>query len=337
MSNVEPLVTVMIITYNHARYIGDAIESVLNQKTDFPFNIHVIEDCSTDGTQEILKSYEQRFPDKVKLFLNEKNIGYKVTQKNFIRGFKTLKAKYISILEGDDLWCYDGKLQKQVDFLETHPDFVAHAHNTIKFYNGHELPSHRFLYNENIKQDHDVHDFIKIQSFFHTTTLLYRNVLKDRVPKQFVNPYSCDIFNAIAHVQYGKVRYVDEDWARYRVHPQGRFSGMTPVTGWFFNIDGLRRYNAWLKYRYCKTFSEAILKYCKYVLSVRRAGSCKLTFQQAIKLYYLLWIYSIAYTFLRILTFPFKLKNAMKARKDGVDLNNFNFKLIDDLRFIQEV
>ena len=331
MNTREPLATIMIITYNHAKYIGAALDSVLVQKTNFPFTIHVIEDCSTDGTQEILKEYEKKYPHIVKLFLNPKNIGFKVTQKNFIRGFRTLKAKYIAVLEGDDLWCYDGKLQHQVNFLESNSEFVAHAHNTIKFYDNHELPSHKFLFQENIKQDHNVHDLIKIQSFFHTTTLLYRNVLKNNVPKHFINPLSCDIFNTIAHAQHGKIRYENLDWARYRVHAGGRFSGMSGVKGWFFNIDGLRKYNSWLGYRYLSTFCESIIKYCKHVLKQESLGHCKLSIIQRIKLYALIGSYktvSFVYTFL---AFPINFKTLKEKSIKGVDLNEFDYTIINQV------
>lgn len=331
MNSDEPIVTVMIITYNHVAYIGAALDSVLNQKTDFPFTIHVIEDCSTDGTQEVLRDYEARYPNIVKLFLNTKNIGYKVTQKNFIRGFKTLRAKYVAVLEGDDLWSYEGKLQHQVDFLEKNPDFVGHAHNTIKFYDNYELPSQRFMYNEHIKQDHDVHDFIKVQSFFHTTTLLYRNVLKDRVPRQFINPLSCDIFNTIAHAQYGKIRYHNADWARYRVHPGGMFSGMSGVKGWFFNIDGLRKYNAWLNYRYLSTFCAAIVKYCEYVLNQEKLGKCELNSRQRRKLLGLKYIYKYILSIYGIINFPNWMWKRFTAIRLGANLNEFDYTIVNQV------
>lgn len=331
MTSNDPLVTVMIITYNHAAYIGAAIDSVLSQKTNFHFNIHVIEDCSTDGTQVVLREYALKHPDQVKLFLNAKNIGFDVTQKNFIRGIKTLRAKYIAVLEGDDLWCYDGKLQHQVDFLEKNPEYVGHAHNTIKFYDNHELPSHRFLYNERISLDHDVHDFIKLRSFFHTTTLLYRNVLKDRVPKQFINPLSCDIFYTLAHAQYGKIRYFNGDWARYRIHVGGRFSGMTGVKGWLFNIDGLRKYNLWLGYRYLMTFCESIFGYCDYVLAHEKLKKCELTKSQKMKLTCLSFIYKTVFSALLFLTLPKRIWKNIQVSRNGIDLNEFDYMIINQV------
>ncbi|MGZ3402166.1 MAG: glycosyltransferase family 2 protein [Phenylobacterium sp.] len=113
----RPKVTVMIITYNHAKYIAQAIDSVLAQETDFSVAIHVIDDCSTDGAQDIIRDYAARYPGIVKPFINKTNIGSKVTQRNFYKGFCTLDGDYIAILEGDDYWTSPQRLQAHVAFL----------------------------------------------------------------------------------------------------------------------------------------------------------------------------------------------------------------------------
>lgn len=115
----------MIITYNHAKYIARAIDSVVSQDVDFPIAVHIVDDCSTDGAQDIIRDYAARYPGVVKPFINKKNIGRKVTQKNFHRGLLTLDGEYMAILEGDDFWSATDKLRKQVEFLEANPDFVA--------------------------------------------------------------------------------------------------------------------------------------------------------------------------------------------------------------------
>jgi glycosyltransferase involved in cell wall biosynthesis len=261
----RPKVSVMLITYNHERYIAQALDSVLMQVTDFDFEINVIEDCSTDRTQEIVMRYVRQYPDIVKPFFNKKNIGFKVTQRNFYRGFRTLTGEYFAILEGDDYWTSPRKLQKQVDFLDANPDFAICAHNTVKVYDDGSVDPLRFLY-WGKRGDATVQDVICLQSFFHTTGVLYRNVFNGNPPRHYRNKWSCDIFIMISHAAFGKVHHIDEDWAVYRAHVGGRFSGMGQMGSWFYNIDGLRRYNAWLGYRYMRTFSESISRYCEHVL-----------------------------------------------------------------------
>src|SRR5262249_35261372 len=116
-SERRPKVSVMLITYNHEKYIAQALESVLMQETNLDFETNVIEDCSIDMTQDIVMRYVRTHPHIVKPYFNEKNIGFNVTQKNFYRGFPTLTGDYFAILEGDDYWTSPQKLQRQVDFL----------------------------------------------------------------------------------------------------------------------------------------------------------------------------------------------------------------------------
>lgn len=115
----EPLVSVKMLTYNHAPYIAQAIEGVLMQKTTFPFELVIGEDCSTDGTREIVFDYAKRYPDVIRVLTSEQNVG---ANENGTRVNAVLRGKYIAWCEGDDYWHRDDKLQMQVDYLESHPD-----------------------------------------------------------------------------------------------------------------------------------------------------------------------------------------------------------------------
>lgn len=118
--NDRILCSVLMITYNHEKYIAQAIDSVLMQKTNFDFEIVIGEDCSTDRTREIVLEYKAKHPDKIKLLLQEKNVGM---MQNFIDTLNACKGKYIAMLEGDDYWTDQYKLKKQVDILEAHPEY----------------------------------------------------------------------------------------------------------------------------------------------------------------------------------------------------------------------
>ena len=115
----EPLVSVKMITYNHVPYIAQAIEGVLQQKTNFPVELVIGEDCSTDGTREIVFDYQKKFLQIIRVITSDQNVGTK------INGYRTMKAcrgKYIAFCEGDDYWHHPEKLQKQVDYMESHPE-----------------------------------------------------------------------------------------------------------------------------------------------------------------------------------------------------------------------
>ena len=118
--NDKITVSVFMMTYNHEKYIAQALDSVLMQQVDFKYEIVLGEDCSTDKTRNIVVEYSERYPGKFKLILHKSNVGA-INNQNEV--FSNCTGKYIAILEGDDYWTDPLKLQKQVDFLENNVDF----------------------------------------------------------------------------------------------------------------------------------------------------------------------------------------------------------------------
>ena len=122
MKQQSPLVTVILPTHNHAPFIAQAIESVLMQKTEFPFDILLHDDASTDGTADICRTYAARYPDKIKLIAQTENQYQKDRRIQSHILIPKVSAKYTAILDGDDYWTDPEKLQKQAGYLEAHPD-----------------------------------------------------------------------------------------------------------------------------------------------------------------------------------------------------------------------
>src|SRR5664279_2965814 len=100
----DPVVAVFMVTYNHEKYIAQSIESVLMQKTTFPFKLFIGEDCSTDNTRSICLEYFKQEPEKIELYLNEKNIGAIKNSHQIYKACYYSNAKYVAMLEGDDCW-----------------------------------------------------------------------------------------------------------------------------------------------------------------------------------------------------------------------------------------
>lgn len=121
-----PLVSCPVIAYKHAPYLRVCLDSILGQKTTFPFEVIVGDDCSNDGSAEILREYKEKYPDQLTVIINEKNLGVSQNSVN-IRSY--CRGRYIASCEGDDFWCDDRKLQKQVDYLESHPEIEAVGSN----------------------------------------------------------------------------------------------------------------------------------------------------------------------------------------------------------------
>ena len=124
----DVLLSVICTTYNHEKYIRQALDSILMQKVNFKYEVIVGEDCSPDNTREILKEYEKKYPDIFTMVYRDKNIGAK---KNSFDISMRCKGKYIAYLECDDYWTDENKLQKQVDYLEAHPNTIEVAHRVV--------------------------------------------------------------------------------------------------------------------------------------------------------------------------------------------------------------
>lgn len=123
------LVTVGVLSFNHEKWLRQCLDSICTQKTDFEYKVFVHEDCSTDGSKAVVQEMEEKYPDKIEVLYQEKNQysqGINIVQRYVI---PALKSKYFAICEGDDYWCDDRKLQKQVDFLEAHPECNLCFHN----------------------------------------------------------------------------------------------------------------------------------------------------------------------------------------------------------------
>jgi glycosyltransferase involved in cell wall biosynthesis len=119
------------MTYNHEKFISQALESVLMQETNFEYEILISEDCSTDGTREIVLDFQKAHPEKVRLLLSRANIH---SNEIVVRGIQAARGQYIALLDGDDYWTSREKLQKQADFLDHHPDCSLCFHNARIFH-----------------------------------------------------------------------------------------------------------------------------------------------------------------------------------------------------------
>ena len=123
----NPILSIYVATYNHEHYITQALDSILMQETKYTYEVLVGEDCSTDNTRAILKEYEKVHPGKLTVFYREHNM-HRNEINNALDLMLRCRGKYIIALEGDDFWTDPNKIERQIDFLETHPDYIAVSH-----------------------------------------------------------------------------------------------------------------------------------------------------------------------------------------------------------------
>jgi glycosyltransferase involved in cell wall biosynthesis len=224
MSAEAPIVSICCITYNHEKFLAQAIESFMMQKTNFQFDIVIGDDCSTDGTLDILEHHRQMYPHKIKAISSEKNRGI---ISNLISCIALCKGKYIALCEGDDFWTDPYKLQKQVDFLEKNPEYVICCHYTRVINENYKT---LYVHPNPVPLEHSYLDLLSgKQEETKTATLLYRNL--PEVHQLFARSwfYKCyagdKIFKLFATQSTGQKIYVmPEVMSCYRYHLGGVWS-----------------------------------------------------------------------------------------------------------------
>ena len=218
----NPTVTVWCLTYNQKEFIRDALDGFVMQKTSFPFEVIVHDDASTDGTTDIVNDFAHKFPNIIKPMIETENQWQKGGLKHIISimNEKHLRGKYIAFCEGDDFWTDPLKLQRQVDFLESHPDYSMCFHSAKKRY---ETNAMAWIDCENIQdKDYDATD-VFVNWTIPTASVLCRKEAMDFYANlkhsELIQNY--DIFIILSCAMVGKLRGMHEQMSVYRIQSEG--------------------------------------------------------------------------------------------------------------------
>lgn len=211
MNNQLPLVSVCMVSYNQDTYVREALDSVLMQKTDFPVEVIISDDNSSDNTPYILQEYAEKYPNKLYPILGDINLKY---PNNLRRALEKARGKYIALCDSDDYWTDSYKLQKQVEFLETHPDCAICFHNVMNIYDG--VQGMRTLLNPlDFPTELTIEDLIMRKWFLPTNSEVFRHEYL-MFPSWYDSVLHVDyVINAIV-VQHGKIHYMPDVMAVYR-------------------------------------------------------------------------------------------------------------------------
>jgi glycosyltransferase involved in cell wall biosynthesis len=213
----SPKISVAMITYNHAKFITQAVESVIMQKTDFPFELVISDDCSQDGTREIVFELQQRYPDRIRLLLPKSNLGMMA---NFVHTLRACSGQYLALLEGDDYWVDPAKLQTQSDLLDAHPEFSACFVRTKQFYE-HEPGCVTYLPGLELSQQSFGTDELIAHNCVATASVMYRNFVRDIDFTQLMSLGLGDWPLHILSSLRGPIGFCPDVMAVYRIHKEG--------------------------------------------------------------------------------------------------------------------
>lgn len=225
MDNI--MVSIYCLAYNHEKYIRNTLEGFISQKTDFLFEVIIHDDASTDNTANIIKEYEQKYPEIIiPIYQTENQYSQKkMILSNYI--YPKMRGKYIAVCEGDDYWCDEQKLQKQVEFLESHKEYIACVHNTLRInYKNHKQE----LFNMK-QEDYDPQFQEIIQggaACYHLSSLVYKRELLESRPDfckvaRGMGDYQMSIFLALS----GKIHYIGKIMSVYRYGVEGSWTVRT--------------------------------------------------------------------------------------------------------------
>lgn len=221
----EILVSVCCMTYNHVSFIRQCLDGFMMQKCSFSFEVLIHDDASTDGTQDIIREYVTRYPNIIKPIYQKENQYSKGIDPNVKYNFSRAKGKYIAMCEGDDYWTDPYKLQKQVDFLESHPDYVMCSHKWNEFIENEKKINWGIPFEVNsIGKIYDLNCLIHGEWYFQPLTILYRC---SSVNFERYNRYknSKDITLLYSLLKNGKGFCLPDAMATYRIHSSGMWSG----------------------------------------------------------------------------------------------------------------
>lgn len=218
-----PLVSVVVPTYQHAHFIGQCLESIVCQRSDFAFEILIGDDGSTDGTRELCSSYAMKYPARIRYFQREqsqRNPRHPPGRDNLLALLDAARGRYIARCDGDDYWTDKYKLQVQVDILEAQPE-LAGCFSFVQVYNETEGTFGRVYGQHGTQTKFDLVDTLTELAICHPSGFLFRRSALRTVPSWLFRVGSADMGMYSLTASCGPLLCIPKKMAVYRLHPEG--------------------------------------------------------------------------------------------------------------------
>lgn len=254
-------VSIGLIAFNHEPFIEQAVFGILAQRTNFDFEIVCGADLSTDRTTSILARLQEQHPEKIRLLSTDRNLGM---IQNYVRTYQACQGEYVALLDGDDYWCAEDKLQKQIDFLDQHPDFAITFHSVLKVYED-ESRQPKVIRPADGRSVFDLDDLLT-SMFIPTCSAVFRNGLIGEFPAGSASLKMLDWLIFVLVARHGKIGFIDDVMAVYRVHSSGWWSSMESSKRLMANIGFFEQINPYLKFQYSKTIQATLKQYWRKLM-----------------------------------------------------------------------
>ena len=254
----QPWISIIIHTYEHGPFLEQALESVLVQQINRPYEIIIGDDCSEDGAQEIGKSYQEQYPSRIRLLLSTKNLGQYTGggRLNLLRSFQACRGQYVAYLEGDDYWTDPDKLQKQLDYMQDNPQTSGCFHDGMRVNERGETLSES--YSIEYKSSYSQRECLtELRTGYPSASLFFKSdVIKADLPEYYLQEGS-DFLLDLVIAEQGTLDYLPFIGCAYRKHAGGRYTGMNSTQAM---VERLRKYTALLNDSVMKGRYESEIK-----------------------------------------------------------------------------
>ncbi len=268
-------VSICCLVYNHKSYIRKALDSFLMQRTSFAYEILINDDASTDGSTEIIREYEERYPDIIKPLYHQENQYQKgVTNPSGTYNFPRAKGKYIALCEGDDYWTDAGKLQKQFEYMQAHKDCSLCLHSAgTESLDGSFVAGMVRPYRKS--RDISSEEIINKSAAYPTASLFFPTDLVRELPDFYFRCPVGDIPLQLILANHGYARYMDEPMSVYRIGDPGSWSVLEKQGDYiykqeryFISMQNMYlRFDEYSEYRFTQVVAQAIhrIRFLTYV------------------------------------------------------------------------
>lgn len=322
----EPVVSICCITYNHEKYIEETIDSFLMQETDFPFEVVIGEDCSTDNTRKIVEKYKEMYPNIIKLIVSENNVGM---QANGQRTMEACIGEYMALCEGDDYWTDKNKLQIQINEMKSYPEIDISFHLASIIYESGRRIEPILKENNKIYSINEIiaADFHLVQ----TNTIIIKKEKMDKLNFDLISKSPVgDVWLRINAAIPNGALFINKIMSTYRIQSQGSWSSSMQEDNKFMKfisqmMQSIDDFDQYWEFKYTKEFLIYKNMYIDVVMKKNLSQAIKkdfinsnkdlMTINNLIK-------WNILYKYPNLVTFLKSIKNSIK----GVFCAKTNYK-----------
>lgn len=261
-------VSVFLATYNHAPYIAQAIESAVNQETDFDYEILIGEDFSTDATRDIVKKYAEKYPNKIRTFLYDRNMGGHTNVDTLIQASR---GHYLAWLEGDDYWTDTKKLQKQANVLDNHADVMISFHN-VSLVNQEGVYQGDFFTDNAPPELTDINRLI-MGNYIHTPSCMFRHHVAEIIQPWIHFLTLGDWPRHLLLAEHGKIHYLPDIMAAYRNTQSGVWSQRPLADKYKKMLEVLHAFNCHTKKKHDQVVFDSLTLWHERLMALEEVNA----------------------------------------------------------------